>query len=178
MQSTGTLMFAVRYKELQWIDCIKLISAINVLEVKYSQSWDYLLLPVHSCFHYQYHSWCIRYEQNVYRTSLESGWLGSEVVRMVTTGIKTLRKENPQMIAILDEFGGKIIDYFRKSDIDEDKLQSISDDELSKALATHCNDDKVVQIVTSLRTKLHKTFSSTDVFLSRDIYQGIQYALC
>ena len=97
---------------------------------------------------------------------------------MVTTGIKTLRKENPEMIAMLDEFGEKIIDYFRKSDIDEDKLQSMSDDELSKALATHCSDDKVVQIVKSLRTKLHKTFSSTDVFLSRDIYQGIQYALC
>ena len=66
------------------------------------------------------------------------------IIAAVKKVIETL-KENPKKAPLLNEYGDKIIDYFRTSGIDKERLFKMSIKDLSVPLAEYCDGNKKVK---------------------------------
>ena len=78
------------------------------------------------------------------------------IISAVKKVIETL-KENPKKAPLLDEYGDKIIDYFRTSGIDKERLFKMSNKELGVPLAEYCDGNKKVKGLAGALLKNLKT---------------------
>ena len=67
------------------------------------------------------------------------------MIAAVKKAIEKLKKEKPKKAPLLNEYGDKIIDYFRTSGIDKERLFKMSNKELGVSLAEYCDGNKKVK---------------------------------
>ena len=69
--------------------------------------------------------------------------IDSPMIDAVKKAIETLKEEKPKKVPILNKCGDKIIDYFRTSGIDKERIFTMTNKDLSVPLADYCGDKKV-----------------------------------
>lgn len=74
----------------------------------------------------------------------------SDIIRMVVQAIDELKDQTP----IFGTYRDQIVDYFRKLDIDKEKLMRMTNGELARPLADHCDCKKLKGKVIKLLNKL------------------------